>query len=104
MCHMVKVTLRTHWVPDPFGCYGLFTLPDSDSNSDSKPNGYADSCVTLNRVRFRIQSQLPTTRIGSESESVPESVSRNVNETLKCLSPLTQCLKFDGDCDGYGLR
>ena len=36
----------------------------------------------LHRARFRFQSRLPTTGMGSESESIPESVFRNVNESL----------------------
>ena len=34
---------------------------------------------TLHGVRFKFQSQMQTTGMGSESESVPQSVSRNVN-------------------------
>ena len=41
----------------------------------------AEVC-TLHEVRFRFQSLLPTTGTGLESEPVPESVSRNVNEPL----------------------
>ena len=49
----------------------LLTLLDPDS----KPNGNIELCSQI-----QILIQLPTTRMGSESESVPESVSYNVNE------------------------
>ena len=37
---------------------------------------------TLHGVRLKFQSKLPTIEMLSESESVPESVSCNVNEQL----------------------
>ena len=42
---------------------------------------YAEVFI-LHRARFRFQSQLPTTGMGLESESVPESISCNVNGPL----------------------
>ena len=36
----------------------------------------------VHRVRFRFQSKLPTTEMGLEFESVPKSVSCNVNEPI----------------------
>ena len=53
---------------------------DSNLDSDSKPNGYI---ATLHGVRFRFQSWLPTALMGSESESVHEFVSHNVNAPLQ---------------------
>ena len=50
--------------------YGLFTLPDSETNSNSnskcKPNGYMYhvELFRMHRVRFRFQSKLSTTGIG----------------------------------------
>ena len=66
--------------------YGFFTLPDSDSDSNSNPKAtlHCAEVFTLHGVRFRFQSYLPTTGVGLESESVPESVSRNVNKSLNC--------------------
>ena len=57
---------------------GVITLPDLDSDSDSKPSGYIALCRSFHiaHIRFRFQSKLPTTGMGSESESV----SHNVNE------------------------
>ena len=49
----------------------LLTLLDSDS----KPNGNIELCSQI-----QILIQLPNTGMGSESESVPESVSCNVDE------------------------
>ena len=41
---------------------GLFTLPDpdSDSNSDCKPNGYIERCRTFHTARNRTQIPIPT--------------------------------------------
>ena len=53
---------------------GLFTLPDSDtvSNSDSKPNGYIVLCRTFHTAQSQIQIsiQLPTTG-GSVNVNMP---------------------------------
>ena len=56
----------------------LLTLLDPDS----KPNGYIELCRSFHTAQSQIQIliQLPNTGMGSESESVPESVSCNVNE------------------------
>ena len=52
--------------------YSLFTLPDLDSDSDSKPNGYialcSDSFVTA-RTQIPILTDL-IIGMGSETESV----------------------------------
>ena len=61
--------------------YGLFTLTDSDF--DSKPNG----CIVLYNVHIaQTQTGVPTPYFcvvqESESESVPESDSSNINESL----------------------
>ena len=54
-------------------------LKDSDSGSDSKPDGYTVPCRTVHRLR--LGSLLPC--VGQESESVPESVYGNVNMSHK---------------------
>ena len=52
---------------------GLFTLPESDSGSDSNSDFKRNGYIVLREV-------FTLTGIGSESESIPEFVSRNVNE------------------------
>ena len=44
--------------------FTVFTLPDldSDSNSDSKPNGYFVICKTFHIAWSRIQIPIPTTK------------------------------------------
>ena len=65
---------------------GLFTLPDADMDtdlvSDSKLNGYIVLCRTFHISCTRTQIPTPNFCVGQESyfESVPESVSGNVNE------------------------
>ena len=44
----------------------LFTLPDPDSNSDLKPNGYIVICRTFHPVRSRIQIPTPTAKYRNE--------------------------------------
>ena len=65
-------------------CYGSFTKPDSDtdtdSNLDSKPNGYIVQYRT-----FHIAwtwTLIPTLYFCKGQESEPESVSSNVNDPL----------------------
>ena len=70
--------------------YGSFTLTETetesgtDSDLDSKPKGYIVLCRTFHIVQT--WTQIPTlyfcTGQESESESVSESVSGNVNEPL----------------------
>ena len=61
---------------------GSFTMTETDSDSDSKPDAY----IALHRTFHIAQTRTPIptpyffTGQGSESESVPESVSDNVNE------------------------
>ena len=66
-------------------CNGSFTFPEMDSGKDSdwdsKLDGYIVLCRTFHIAQ--IQNRIPTPYffcIGQESESVPESVSGNVNE------------------------
>ena len=49
MCHLYRLRINTHVLTITMPCFiarhismidGLVTLPDSDSDSDSKPNGY----------------------------------------------------------------
>ena len=40
--------------------YGLFTLPNSDSDLDCKPNGYPAVCRTFHSARSEIQILYPT--------------------------------------------
>ena len=68
----------------------LFTLPDSDtdSNSDSdyKPNGYVTLCGMIHSYCTESDSDsspnYQTIVMGSESDSVLESGSVNVNKPL----------------------
>ena len=61
-----------------------FTLPNSDSDSDSKPNGYFALSRSFHSAGSQIQIPILITnyRDGSESESIPESISHYVNEPL----------------------
>ena len=45
--------------------HGLFTLPDSDTDSDCKPNGYIVLTRTFHTAQSQIQIPTPT---GMESE------------------------------------
>ena len=60
-------------------CNGLFKMSDleTDSNSDSKPNGYIALCRSFHIARSQIQIPII---IGSESGSDSESGSVNVNK------------------------
>ena len=49
---------------------------------------------TLHRGRFRFQSLLSTTGMGSESESIPKSVSCNANESLLEGFTLMLCASY----------
>ena len=75
--------------------YGSFTLTETDSgtdlDSDSKPNGYIVQCRTFNIVQTRTQIPTPYFCTGQESESksVPESVSDNVNEPFQKQNTFT---------------
>ena len=40
--------------------YGLFTLPDLDSDSDSKPNGYIAPCRSFHTAQGQVQILIPT--------------------------------------------
>ena len=74
------------------GSYGSFALMETesgmdsnlDSNLDSKPNGYIVLCRTLHIAQTRTSIPTPYFLLGreSESQSVPESLSYNVNEPL----------------------
>ena len=67
---------------------GLFTSPDSDtdsnSDSDCKPNGYVVPCRTFSTAQSDSDSNpnYQTVGMGSESGSVLESGSVNVNKPL----------------------
>ena len=54
----------------------------TDSDLDSKPDGYIVQCRTFHIAQTRTRIPTPYFCIGQEarSESVPESVSDNVNE------------------------
>ena len=55
----------------------------TDSDSDSKPDGYIVLCRTFHTHYTNLDSDLYSYFcIKQESESVPESVSSNVNEPL----------------------
>ena len=68
--------------------YGIFTLMETDwdtnSDLDSKPDGYIVLCRKFHiaQTRTRIPTLYFCTGQESESDSVPESVSGNVNEPL----------------------
>ena len=70
----------------------------------SKPMAtlYYAEVFTLHRVRFRFQSQLLTTGMGSESESRSESVSGSVNKPLRFIC-IRAKMKVEGDVaeDGF---
>ena len=65
---------------------GSFTLTDRDSgtesDSDSKPDGYIVLCRTFHIAQTRTRIPTPYFSIGQESESEPvaESISGHVNE------------------------
>ena len=73
--------------------YGLFTLPETDSGTDldsgSKPHCYIVQCRTCSHCTDSDLDSAPYFCTGqeSESESVPESVSSNVNELLHLVVP-----------------
>ena len=60
--------------------HGAFTLPDTNSDSDSKANGYIVICRTFHIAQTRIPTPYFCIGQESKSESVPESISGNVNE------------------------
>ena len=66
--------------------YGSFKLPEmdsgTDSDSDSKPDGYIVLCRTFHIAQTRTWIPIPYFCTGqeSESESVPQSVYGNINE------------------------
>ena len=85
---MVKMLLLTKYIDNAtclkVRCNGLFTLPDSDtdsnSDSDCKPNGNIVQCRTIHTAWSEIQiPTLTANYIGSESGSELESGSINVN-------------------------
>ena len=65
---------------------GSFTMTETDSDSDSDSDSKPDAYIALHRTFHIAQTRTPIptpyffTGQGSESESVPESVSDNVNE------------------------
>ena len=58
--------------------YGLFTLTEMDSDSDSELDGYIVLCRTFHIAQTRTQTPTPYFCTGQESEF--QSVSGNVNE------------------------
>ena len=64
------------------GHYGLFTLPDSDTDSNSdwtyKPNGYILPCRTFHTARSPTAEYRHGNGIGSESESGSVNVNRSL--------------------------
>ena len=79
------------------GSYGSFTLTETDwgmdSDSDSKPDGYIVLCRTFHIAQTWTSIPTPYFCIGqeSESESVLESISDNINEPLNSKTVMLQC-------------
>ena len=69
-------------VEDTFQFGGLFTLPDSDSDSDSKPKGYIELGISFHTTQSHIQIPILTTnwRSGLEIPVCTRPSSSNVNE------------------------
>ena len=62
--------------------YGSFTLMETDSDSDSKPDGYIVLCRTFSHCTDPDHYSYFCLGQESKFESVSESVSGNVNEPL----------------------
>ena len=99
----MAATRNQYLLPRPGGRppNGSFTLTETDSgtdsDSDSKPNGYIVLCKTFHIAQTLTWIPTRYSYIGqeSESESVPESVPDNVNEPLGSVYTKRQRQHYD---------
>ena len=88
--YVVEPVLYGHFIGDRLS-NGSYTLTEThsgtDSDSDSKLDGYIELCRTFHIAQTLTWIPTPCFCVGLESgsESVPESVSDNVNEPLSYL-------------------
>ena len=81
MCRLTQDVKKIIYTLGP--AYGLFTLAKTDSEIDSKLNGYIVLCRTFYIAHTRTEIPTPYFCIEQESESVPVSESGKVFKPLQ---------------------